>query len=180
MQSKRATKCKRRRRLHPIRDKRGAAQYLTVMLLFSLGLGMVVAVDYLFRGLTNTIQENVAKERLEEATLLVRDKIIRTITIGQQSGQNSLVKTEVFLPEKVGTVYDFEITLSNSSDDLWTITSQVINTNTIIRFSTSFRVDGSRVMLSGKFLSTAPRHFILFYSGFHSQLSIDQCFLTDL
>lgn len=170
-------KRKVRRLLH---DRRGEAQYLTVMLLFSLGLGMVVAVNFLFDGLTDTVQDNVARERLENFTFTVRDKIIQTIAIGQQGGQNTQVRSEIHLPTKIGTVHDFEILLSTSGDNSsWNITSQVINSNKVISYSTSFRIDGSRVTLEGSFLSTASRHYIVFRSSSYSQLSVDQCLLVD-
>jgi hypothetical protein len=168
-----------RRLLH---DRRGEAQYLTVMLLFSVGLGMVVSVNFLFDGLTDSVQDNVAREKLENFTFTIRDKIIQTIAIGQQSGQNTQVRSEIHLPTKIGTVHDFEITLLSTLGDnsTWTISSRVINSNNVIRFSTSFRVDGSRVALEGSFLSTASRHYIVFRSSSYTQLSVDQCLLMDV
>ncbi|MHA2367617.1 MAG: hypothetical protein ACXADX_02255 [Candidatus Hodarchaeales archaeon] len=171
-------KCKRRRYL---RDNRGQSQYITVMLLFSLGLAMVVAVNFLFEGLTESVQDTVARERLEEFTINVRDKIVQTIAIGQQSGQNSQVRTELHLPTKIGTKYDFEITLLSTSADNsdWIIASRVINADTVLRFAISLRVDGSRVTLDGSFSSTASQHFIIFRSSSRSGLSLDQCVLVD-
>ncbi|MFX0114678.1 MAG: hypothetical protein ACFFB3_09025 [Candidatus Hodarchaeota archaeon] len=173
----------KRRSTRLLRDKRGQAQYLTVMLLFALGLGMVVAVNYLFDGLTDSVQDNVARKRLENYTYTVRDKIIQTIAIGQQGAQNSEVRTEIHLPAKIGTIYDFEITLSPLSTETgiwWVISSRVINAGTVIDFSLLFRVDESRVSLGGSFLSTADQHFIIFRSGSYTELLVAQCLLVDI
>jgi hypothetical protein len=172
-----------RRYARILRNRRGQAQYLTVMLLFALGLGMVVAVNYLFDGLTDSVQDNVARKKLENYTYTIRDKIIQTIAIGQQTAQNSEIRTEINLPAKIGTIYEFEITLSPISTEAgiwWSVNSRVINTNTVIDFSLLFRVDESRVSLGGSFLSTADQHFIIFRSGSYTELPVAQCLLVDI
>ncbi len=140
---------------------------------------MVVGVNFLFEELTDSVQDNVARDKLISIVNTVEDKIFQAIDIGQQTGNDVIVQMKIDLPISIGSVYHYEILLSNTTFSDWSLVGHVIDSTTTIEFSTNFRINGEILIMGGSFMSTSSNHWIIFRSGVHSPFTKDFCQLID-
>ncbi|MHA2223591.1 MAG: hypothetical protein ACXAC8_00050 [Candidatus Hodarchaeales archaeon] len=92
-----------------------ASQYITFMIVFTLGMTMVIMTNSMFLNLSDQVRQNIADTELTQILDELQLKILQIIYL--QSGSNQTVKQVLELPQILGQGFQYEIEITNSSDN---------------------------------------------------------------
>ena len=146
-----------------------ASQYITFMIIFTLGLSMVIITNGMFTTLSEQFRENVADLELNEILEHLRLQIQQNAFFNTE--ENQIIMHQIELPSSLGQGFRYSIQLSNSSDGRSVIISAYTLNNQIFH-EINFSVDSnSLVKSSGEFTST-DSYLNLRYERKNSQIII--------
>ena len=91
-----------------------AAQYITFMIIFTLGLSMVIITNGMFTTLSEQFRENVANIELNEILEKIELQIRQNSLIHPE--ENQRIHQQLEFPISIGQGFRYMIELSNSSD----------------------------------------------------------------
>ncbi|MCK4847726.1 MAG: hypothetical protein KAT16_01735 [Candidatus Heimdallarchaeota archaeon] len=91
-----------------------ASQYITFMIIFTLGLSMVIITNGMFTSLNEQFSENVADLELKEILKRIQLQIRQNTLIHPEEKQTILQQLE--FPISIGQGFSYFIELSNTSD----------------------------------------------------------------
>jgi len=120
------------------------SEYVTYLIIFSLGMIVVVTVQALFSGLATNVAADVARVELQELTLGTRDKIMDLLELTRGSSGRQVLQDQINLPAALGGQFRYSISLDADNN-------QVVGTipalgNTVVASLGSiegFTLDGS-------------------------------------
>ncbi|MHA1512840.1 MAG: hypothetical protein ACTSRJ_02110 [Candidatus Hodarchaeales archaeon] len=91
-----------------------AAQYITFMIIFTLGLSMVIITNDMFTTLSEQFRENVADIELNEIIEKIELQIRQNTLIHPE--ENQIIHQQLEFPISIGHGFRYLIELSNTSD----------------------------------------------------------------
>jgi len=91
-----------------------ASQYITFMIIFTLGLSMVIITNGMFASLNEQFSENVADLELKEILERVQLQIRQNTLIHPE--ENQIILQQLEFPISIGQGFSYFIELSNTSD----------------------------------------------------------------
>ncbi|MHA1206457.1 MAG: hypothetical protein ACTSSO_02675 [Candidatus Hodarchaeales archaeon] len=91
-----------------------AAQYITFMIIFTLGLSMVIITNGMFTTLSEQFRENVADIELNEIIEKIELQIRQNTLIHPE--ENQIIHQQLEFPISIGHGFRYLIELSNTSD----------------------------------------------------------------
>ena len=91
-----------------------AAQYITFMIIFTLGLSMVIITNGMFTTLSEQFRENVAEIELNEILEKIELQIRQNTLIHPE--ENQIIHQQLEFPISIGQGFRYLIELSNTSD----------------------------------------------------------------
>ena len=129
-----------------------ASQYITFMIIFTLGLSMVIITNGMFTSLSEQFHENIADLELKEILEQIQLQIRQSTLIHPENSQTIIQQME--FPISIGQGFRYTIEISNTSDGR----SVILNGRTfndIITHEITFSL-GSTYLIStlGEFTST--------------------------
>ncbi|MFX0185909.1 MAG: hypothetical protein ACFE95_22725 [Candidatus Hodarchaeota archaeon] len=131
-----------------------ASQYITFMIIFTLGLSMVIITNGIFLSLSEQFRTNVADIEMTRILTLIQSQIQRNLLFHTDSTQ--IIEQEIELPVLLGQGLRYTIELSNSSNSQdiilhgFTINNE-INQETTISLGTKYTI-----VAGGEFHSITP------------------------
>lgn len=91
-----------------------ASQYITFMIIFTLGLSMVIITNGMFTTLSEQFRENVADLELNEILEKIQLQIRQNTLIHPE--ENQIILQQLEFPISIGQGFRYFIELSNTSD----------------------------------------------------------------
>ncbi len=129
-----------------------AAQYITFMIIFTLGLSMVIITNGMFTTLSEQFRENVAGIELNEILEKIELQIRQNTLI--HSEENQIIHQQLEFPISIGQGFRYLIELSNTSDGR-SIILQGRTLNDVISQEITFSLGSAYfISSSGEFTST--------------------------
>ena len=129
-----------------------AAQYITFMIIFTLGLSMVIITNGMFTTLSEQFRENVADIELNEILEKIELQIRQNTLI--HSEENQIIHQQLEFPISIGQGFRYLIELSNTSDGR-SIILQGRTFNGVISQEITFSLGSTYfISSSGEFTST--------------------------
>ena len=129
-----------------------AAQYITFMIIFTLGLSMVIITNGMFTTLSEQFRENVADIELNEILEKIELQIRQNTLI--HSEENQIIHQQLEFPISIGQGFRYLIELSNTSDGR-SIILQGRTLNDVISQEITFSLGSAYfISSSGEFTST--------------------------
>ena len=92
-----------------------ASQYITFMIVFSLGMTMVIMTNSMFLNLSDQVRQNIADVELTQILDELQIEILQIIYL--PSGPNQTVEQIIDLPQILGQGFQYEIEITNSPDN---------------------------------------------------------------
>lgn len=92
-----------------------ASQYITFMIVFTLGLSLVILTNSMFMTLSDEFQQSIAEIELQHILDLIQGQIQQTILL--PSDFNQTVQQQMELPTLIGQRFRYFIEISNTSDN---------------------------------------------------------------
>ncbi len=89
-----------------------ASEVLNYLLLFSLGLGLVISMEYTWRNLSENVSDDAAEVRLKQVVQRVKQTIIEAVNIGQLSSSDlsPIVQVKLQIPDAIGG-YEYNVSV---------------------------------------------------------------------
>ena len=129
-----------------------ASQYITFMIIFTLGLSMVIITNGMFTTLSEQFRENVADLELTEILEQIKIQICQNTLIHPENDQ--IIQQQLEFPQSIGQGYRYSIEISNTSDGK-SVILKGRTFNDKIFHEVSFSVGSAYlVSTSGEFTST--------------------------
>jgi len=130
-----------------------ASQYITFMIIFTLGLSMVIITNGMFTSLSEQFRENVAEFELNDILATIQLQIRQNTLIHTE--ENQIILQQLEFPMSIGQGFRYSIELSNTSDGRSIVlTGRTLND--VISQEITFSL-GSAYLISssGEFTSTS-------------------------
>ena len=124
-----------------------AHQYVTYLIIFTLGLGLVVASAQIFGTLNSQFQQNTADLQLKYQLRKIKDKISSLILNGENKADyKSQIKLQ--LPTHLGSQYTYSISFFVDENNVWYLQGtinglEIVKSTKIPNFQKTFVGTGS-------------------------------------
>jgi hypothetical protein len=128
-----------------------ASQYITFMIIFIMGLGLVIITNSMFLSISDQFRQNIASVEMDQILTLIQEQIQRNILLSADDQQ--IIEQQLELPDLLGQGLRYSIELSNSSQNIL-IHGYTLNKN--IDKIRSFSVEQYNINANGKFESLNP------------------------
>ncbi|UCE13153.1 MAG: hypothetical protein JSV04_13305 [Candidatus Heimdallarchaeota archaeon] len=89
------------------------SQYITYMIIFTLGLSMVIITNNMFQTISDQFRLNVAEIELTQILELIQMQIQQTMLF--YSDSNQTIEQQFELPPQIGQRYKYSIEITNST-----------------------------------------------------------------
>lgn len=130
-----------------------ASQYITFMIVFTLGLSMVIVTNEMFTTMSDRFQLNIAEFEMDQVLDEIQTQIYENLLL--TSNFNQTIQQRLNLPENLAQGFGYTIGISNSTSNE-VIVNGVTFDNRINQTKT-FSI-GSTYLINtqGEFSSTSP------------------------
>lgn len=129
-----------------------ASQYITFMIIFTLGLSLVIITNDMFSTLSEQVRKNIAETEL--STLLTQLKLNLENNLNLITKENQTLIFQYEVPSALGQGFRYFVDMTNSSDGK-TITLTGTTSNSEINQELTFTFNSEfSIQTSGQFSST--------------------------
>lgn len=129
-----------------------ASQYITFMIIFTLGLSLVIITNGIFLSVSEQFKKDIAEIEMDQNLKLIQSQLYQNLLLKTSSLQT--IEQKIELPVLLGRQYQYSIEISNS-DDNNTIILRGITLNEEIDQTITFTLGKKYDLIaSGKFQST--------------------------
>ena len=130
-----------------------ASQYITFMIVFTLGLSMVIVTNEMFTTMSDQFQLNIAEFEMDQVLDEIQTQIFENLLL--ISNFNQTIEQRLDLPENLAQGYGYTISISNSTSNEVIINGVTFNER--INQTKTFSI-GSTYLINtqGEFSSTSP------------------------
>ncbi len=130
-----------------------ASQYITFMIVFTLGLSMVIVTNEMFTTMSDRFQLNIAEFEMDEVLDEIQTQIYENLLL--TSNFNQIIEQRLDLPENLAQRFGYTIGISNSTSNEVSINGVTFNDR--INQTKTFSI-GSTYLINtqGEFSSTSP------------------------
>lgn len=130
-----------------------ASQYITFMIVFTLGLSMVIVTNEMFTTMSDRFQLNIAEFEMDEVLDEIQTQIYENLLL--TSNFNQIIEQRLDLPENLAQGFGYTIGISNSTSNEVSINGVTFNDR--INQTKTFSI-GSTYLINtqGEFSSTSP------------------------
>lgn len=130
-----------------------ASQYITFMIVFTLGLSMVIVTNEMFTTMSDRFQLNIAEFEMDEVLDEIQTQIYENLLL--TSNFNLTIEQRLDLPENLAQGFGYTIGISNSTSNEVSINGVTFNDR--INQTKTFSI-GSTYLINtqGEFSSTSP------------------------
>lgn len=127
-----------------------ASQYITFMIIFTLGLSLVIITNGMFSTLSDQFRENVAQVELDTILDQIQLQIQQSLLIHPENNQSIYQRLE--FPPALGQGFRYTLDITNSSDG-----KDIILTGSTFNAEVTQQI---RFSLGSVYFVTASGHFI--------------------
>ena len=146
-----------------------ASQYITFMIIFTLGLSLVIITNDMFATLSDQFQENIAEIELDAILDKIKIRLQQNLVIHSEEEQS--ITQQLDFPATLGHRFRYSIQISNSSDGRLLVLSGITLGGEILQQIT-FSLGSSFILdASGEFTSTSS-YFNLYLQKNQNTLTI--------
>ena len=136
-----------------------ASQYITFIIIFTLGLSLVIITNNMFATLSDQFRENIAQVELESILEQLKMQIQQNLLIHPEIDQT--ISQQFELPTSLGRGFRYTIDISNSTDGKLTVlTGRTLNAEIIQQLTFS---SGSVYIVSSSGEFTSINSFLNLY-----------------
>lgn len=130
-----------------------ASQYITFMIVFTLGLSMVIVTNEMFTTMSDRFQLNIAEFEMDQVLGEIQTQIYENLLL--TSNFNQTIEQRLDLPENLAQGFGYTIGISNSTSNEVIVNG--ITFNDRINQTKTFSI-GSTYLINtqGEFSSTSP------------------------
>lgn len=130
-----------------------ASQYITFMVVFTLGLSMVIVTNEMFTTMSDRFQLNIAEFEMDQILGEIQTQIYENLLL--TSNFNQTIEQRLDLPENLAQGFGYTIGISNSTSNEVIVNG--ITFNDRINQTKTFSI-GSTYLINtqGEFSSTSP------------------------
>ena len=109
-----------------------ASEVLNYLLLFSIGLGLVVSMEYTWNNLSDNLSDDAAEVRLKQVTQRVKQIIVESANIGiiSSSDFSPIVEARVRLPDSIAG-YEYIVSVIENPTGVFYVSSHLMEKTTI-------------------------------------------------
>lgn len=130
-----------------------ASQYITFMIVFTLGLSMVIVTNEMFTTMSDQFQLNIAEFEMKQVLDEIQTQIYENLLL--TSNFNQTIQQRLDLPENLAQRYGYTIGISNSTSNEVIINGVTFNER--INQTKTFSIGSTySIGTQGEFSSTSP------------------------
>ena len=146
-----------------------ASQYITFMIIFTLGLSLVIITNNMFATLSDQFQENIGQIELDAILDKIKIQLQQNLLIHPQEGQS--IAQQLEFPGTLGHRFRYIIQISNSSDGRRVALSGRTLGGEILKQIIFSLGSNLSINASGEYASTSP-YFNLYLQKYQNNLTI--------
>jgi len=138
-----------------------ASEYVSFMLVFSLGISMVVGITITMQGLTSSVSENAGDVAMQKILDQVKGDFINGVTSVNQWNGVSSYESHIDLSRLLVSKYSYEITVEVISNTYYLV-GKTIDNSANITLTTSLNFNINDFTITGTIVSYNSNPYILF------------------
>lgn len=138
-----------------------ASEYVSFMLVFTLGISMVVGITISMQGLTNSVSENAGDIAMQKVLDQVKGDFINGVTSVNQWNGVSSYESHIDLSRLLVSKYSYEITVEVISNTYYLV-GKTIDNSANITLTTSLNFNINDFTITGTIVSYNSNPYILF------------------
>lgn len=138
-----------------------ASEYVSFMLVFSLGISMVVGITASMQNISESVFETSANVELEKIADKITGIIINGVAYEHQWTGNVSYEVSIDLTRLLVNKYSYEFTTSLDSDN-YNLVGRTVGTSTNVTYSQSLSLNSNDAVISGIISSSSSNGYISF------------------